>query len=225
VEEINTNKLKLEEINSFIVPKKHTVADFLTTKELLCLFPVPDLTESVLSLLEKGKSANEILTHINGSVDEKMKVPYLLTPVASFIVTKASKEKKFNMGVLTSYTPLLQRVIANDSVCELKFIYVVQNGVTKDEVKSVFEKIHSEKLASSESFILWKDDLPDLTIKGNKESIAKKRSILSKVFGWLERLQTEIRIAIEGPPPAEGEEEEEEEEDEYLSNPNKEFLP
>jgi len=216
----------LEDINTFIIPSKTPVKDFLADKDLLCLLPTPDLTVSVMSLLEAGKSEADVLAHINGSVDEKVKVPYLLTPVATYVLNKGGKDKKFNMDVLTNFSSLLHRLVANDSVCELKFIYLIQNTLEKDVVKSVFQRVHADKLVSSESFILWKDDLPDITIKGNKESLTKKRSILSKVFTWLEELQNQIRIAIEGPPPAEGEEEvEEEEEDEYLSNPNKEFLP
>jgi len=203
---------------------------FLTEKDLVCLIPVPDLTDDVSKFLSEGKPPNEILSFLQSKVDSKLNLSKLALPVLSHVLKEMEVETKApKLDAIDKYVDLLKRVVGNDRETEVKMIYTVLNATERDVLKSVFAKLCVLKICSVESFLDWRDDTK--LSKESKETQQKKKAVLVKVNDWLSEIETALKKEQEGEDHPDGEasddegvEDEEEEEDEFLVNPNLEFF-
>jgi hypothetical protein len=185
----------------------------LTSKDLLAIKPLPDLSKEVSSALSAGKSPAKVLEEINAKVGDKLSVSDLTGVVVDAAMAKVFEGKEADPKALEPFKPLLNRILVapTDLAMQITAVFHVQlawfaAGATKGLLKTLFITIFDMEVVSAEAFMGWKEDT-----RLHKKS---KMKALLQVNGWLEEIKPKEEFEDED------EGDELEEEDEYLVNPN-----
>lgn len=192
------------------------VEKFLTEHGLLCIKPVPDMSDHVIKSLESGESPDTLLAHINktaGPVSVSALGPVVIKVVVAKIlagdVDAAAK-------TLEPYKALLFRILSEpeDLNMQKQCVFEAQlawfeKGATKGVIKKVFIALYETEIISAVAFMEWKEDTN--MKKAYKKS---KMKALLQANSWLEEIRpVEEEYSDEG-------DEGDEEEDEYFVNNN-----
>lgn len=191
---------------------------FLTEKDLLCIKPVPDLSEHVSKALASGDSPDSILKHINSTVGETICVSNLGPVVLKAVLDKVLATKdKADTTAFDAFIPLLHRIlhVPFDLAMQTECAFVAQvawfeKGAVKKVMKELFPALHDKAIISAEAFMEWKEDT-------KKEKKSKMKTLLA-ISAWLQEIEPKEEYFDD-----EGDEGDEEDEDEYLQNPNLAF--
>jgi len=189
---------------------------FLTEKDLLCIKPVPDLSEHVSKALADGESSDSILAHINKTVGDTICVSNLGPVVLKSVLEKVLVEKgKADTAAIDSFTPLFHRIlhVPFDLGMQTECAFVAQlawfeKGAVKAVMKELFPALHEKGIISAEAFMEWKEDT-------KKEKKSKMKTLLA-ISAWLEEIKPKEEVYDDD----EGDEGDEDEQDEYLQNRN-----
>jgi len=192
--------------------EEEEVKKFLTEKELLCIKPVPDLSNHVTTSLESGESPDTLLAHINKTVG-----PVSVSSLGPFVMKVAMAKVLADIdnasAALQPYLALFNRILSEplDLSMQKQCVFEAQlawfaAGATKGVIKKVFIALHDTEIITPEAFMEWKEDT-------NQHKKSKMKSLL-QTNSWLEEIKpVEETYEDEG-------DEGDEEEDEYLRNPN-----
>merc|ERR1711957_666555 len=195
--------------------------DFLSSKKLMVLKPIPDLS----SFFEEGTSPEEILKHINENTDKDVSISELTPSCAKAVASLVFADKsKPNAGVIDDFAELLTRVMCrpDDFDVQKAFLFVMQEawfnaGKAKGLIKELFIKMYDNGFIAVEAFNMWKED--------SKNKTKGKMPALLQTNGWIEEIQP-----IEHDDEGDEEQDEEDEGDEqiafddYLANNPKEYF-
>lgn len=190
---------------------------FLSEKDLLCIKPVPDLSDHVSKALANGESPDSILKHINTTVGDNICVSNLAPVVLEAALEKVLADKdKADTAALDPFHPLLHRIlhVPFDLAMQTECAFVAQvawykKGAVKKVMKELFPALHDKAIISPEAFMEWKEDT-------KKEKKSKMKTLLA-ISSWLEEIKPKEEVFDD-----EGDEGDEEDE-EYLHNPNLAF--
>jgi len=162
---------------------------FLGEKELIVIKPVSDLTEDVRSSFASGKSADDVLAMVTASAGDKLIVSYLAPVVLEEALKGVFEEKKSpKLEVLSTFGPLLKRVLLNDHPAQGAALFQLQgtwfqNGSDKSIILPLFQKM--EAIIEPQGYVNWLENVKNKT-PGRVPALLKVSSFVKEQQAKLE---------------------------------------
>jgi len=143
------------------------LTDLLTSKDLLCLAPVPDLSKDLSKMLKDGKGDAEVLATINSNFDSKQSAASLAPALTEFVLGKVLKDPSTpDVSAIKDHADLLKRAL-----CEPKPDLEAMKGSlllatakwaaakqVKGVIKTIFQALHEHVGIAPEAFEAWRKD-------------------------------------------------------------------